>query len=149
MLDRTAEGGRSHMKLASLGICPNSRQAGDALCRDGEIGTGAHYDVFEAADEFDYAQSFAFAVRRWKSAEIEDRIADDLAGTVEGDVATAVTFEEFDAAAVELLGRGKNVGDLGIAAEGDDRGVFEQEEDVADLSLFTEVYEFLLQAQGG
>jgi hypothetical protein len=33
-----------------------------------------------------------------KSAEIEDGIANDLAGAVEGDVAASVALEEFDAA---------------------------------------------------
>jgi hypothetical protein len=32
------------------------------------------------------------------AAQIEDGIADELAGAVEGDVAAAVAFEEFDAA---------------------------------------------------
>ena len=41
---------------------------------------------------------------RGESAEVEDGIADDLAGAVEGDVAAAVAFEEFDAALGEEFG---------------------------------------------
>ena len=38
-------------------------------------------------------------VRRYtKSAQVEDGVADDLAGAVEGDVAAAIAFEEFNAA---------------------------------------------------
>jgi len=72
------------------------------------------------------------------SAEIEDRIADDLAGAVEGDVASAVAFEEFYAALLEEFRRGDYVCRFGIAAQGDDWLMFEQQEDVADLFFFAE-----------
>ena len=46
-----------------------------------------------------------FCVRPYtKAAEVEDGIADDLAGAVEGDVAAAVAFEELDAALGEEFG---------------------------------------------
>ncbi len=85
----------------------------DSLGGDGEVGAGADQDFFQAADEFDYANvttrgSLRTSLRlvradEWvrpytKSAEIEDGIADELAGAVEGDVAAAIAFEELDAA---------------------------------------------------
>ena len=79
-------------------------------------------------------------VRRSTSvaAQIEDGIADDLAGAVEGDVAAAVAFEELDAALGEEFGRCDHVGSFRVAAERDDRRVFEQEQDIADLFFFAQ-----------
>jgi len=83
------------------------------------------------------------------AAEVEDRVADDLAGAVEGHVAAAVAFEQFDAALFQKLGRRDHVRALCVAAQRDDWGVFEQEEDVADLFFFAQSHELLLQAQAG
>ena len=84
-----------------------------------------------------------------KSAQVEDGVADDLAGSVEGDVASAVAFEKLDAALGEEFGRSDHVGGFRVAAQGDDRRVFEQQQDVADLLFFAQCDELLLQAQAG
>ena len=75
-----------------------------------------------------------------EGAQVEDGIADDLAGAVEGDVAAAVAFEEFDAALGEEFGGGDYVGGFGVSAQRDDGSVFEQEQDVADLFFFAKGY---------
>ena len=50
------------------------------------------------------------------AAEVEDGVANNLAGAVEGDVAAAGAFEEFDAALGEEFGGGDYVGGFGVAA---------------------------------
>ena len=73
-----------------------------------------------------------------KTSQIEDGVAHDLAGAVEGDVAAPVGFEEFDAALGQEFGARDHVCGFGVASEGDDRRVFEQEKHVADFFFFAE-----------
>jgi hypothetical protein len=81
------------------------------------------------------------------AAEVEDGVADELAGAVIGDVATAVDLVDFDAAlGEELVGR-EDIGAAGVAAEGEDRRVFEEEERVADGSRFACGYDLGLDAE--
>jgi len=141
--DVNADGGK-----LGIGFCPDAGEAVEAFGGDGEVGRGANEDFFEAADEVDDADVLAdrrasldrtaeggrpymviakhrlFDAR--ESAEVEDGIADDLAGAVESDVAAAVALEEFDAAPGEEFGRGDDVRGFGVAAESDDRRVFEE-----------------------
>jgi hypothetical protein len=77
---------------------PHSSQTRYSLRRDCEVHAGADQDFFEAADEFDHAQGFAFALRGGMGAQVENWIANDLAGAVESNVPAAVAFEDFDAA---------------------------------------------------
>src|SRR5271165_2647689 len=145
------------MSIVVSCIRPDTGEAGDSFRGDSEVGAGADQDFFEAADEFDYAERLAFAVRGGRgvrgstsmAAQVEDGIADDLAGAVEGDVAAAVAFEEFNAALGKEFGGGDYVGGFGVAAERDDRRVFEEEEDIADFFLFAEGDELLLQREAG
>ena len=84
-----------------------------------------------------------------KSAQVEDGIADDLSGAVKGDIAAAVAFEQLDAALGKEFGRSDYVCGFRVAAERDDRRVFEQEQDIADLFFFAQRDQLLLQAQAG
>ena len=99
-----------------MGGGPDSRETGNSLGRDGEVGACTDQGFFQAAHEFDGAECLAFAVGSGEAAQVEDGIADDLAGAVEGDVAAAVAFEELDAATGEEFGGGDYVGGLGVAA---------------------------------
>ena len=132
-----------------MGIGPDACQAYYPLRGDTEVGAGAHQDIFQAAYEFNYAQRFAFAVGAGESAQIKDGIADDLAGAVEGYVAAAVAFEEFDPTLLQEFRRGEYVRGFGIAAQGDYRFVLQQEKDVADFFFFAEGDQLLLQFQAG
>src|ERR1700737_54138 len=116
---------------------PNPGEACDTNGRDGKIRASADQDFFQPADEFDCAQGFALAVGRGKSAQVEDGIADDLAGAVEGYVAAAVAFEKLHSALGEEFTQSDYVSGFRVAAQGDDRRVFEQEQDVADLFFFS------------
>ena len=118
---------------------PDAGELGDARGGDAEVGAGADEGLFHFTNEFDGAEGFALAFWGGEGAEIEDGVADKLAGTVEGDVAAAVAFNDFYAALGQEFGRGQDVGGLGVAAQGDDWGVFQQKKDVADLAGFAEV----------
>ena len=66
---------------------------------------------------------------------------------MEGDVATAVAFEELDTSLGEELGGRNYIRRFRVAAQCDDWRVFEQEKHVADLFFFAEGDELLLQAK--
>jgi hypothetical protein len=66
---------------------------------------------------------------------------------VKRNVTAAVAVEQFDAALPQQFGWGNHVGSLGIAAEGDDRGVLQQEQHVANSTFFSQFDKLLLQTQ--
>jgi hypothetical protein len=63
-------------------------------------------------------------------AEVEDRISDELARPVVGDVAAALDLEDLDAASAQGFGVEGEARLASAAAEGDDGGVFAEEEEV-------------------
>ena len=72
-----------------------------ALGRDAEVGRRPDQHLFEVA----HVAVHVAAIR----PQIDDRIADELAGTVVGDVAAAARLEQLDAARRERLRRGEDV----------------------------------------
>jgi hypothetical protein len=141
------------VSIVVCGIGPDAGETWDTLGGDSEVGAGADQDLFKAADEFNDSESFAGRIRTSLrlipadggvrrsisvAAQIEDGIANDLAGTVESDVATAVAFEEFNTALGQEPWRSNYVGSFRVAAERDDRRVFEQKENVSDFFFFAE-----------
>src|SRR5580698_424419 len=111
---------------------PDAGQAGNTFGFEGKVGRSADENFFEAADEVDSTEVFARdelrasrrlaladeGVRRAAgiSAEIEDGVADELAGAVEGYVAAAVGFEELDSALGQDFGPRDNICGFGVAA---------------------------------
>ena len=81
--------------------------------------------------------------------QIDDRIADELTGTVKGHVAAASRFEQLDAFSLECFGRGEHVRSLvsGPNAERDDVGMLQQEELIGDDALLALVDELALNIQ--
>src|SRR5258708_219262 len=61
------------------------------------------------------------------------------------DIAAAITLKDLDAASGELFSRCEHVGSFGVASEGDHRRVFEQKQDIADLSSLAQVNQLPLQ----
>src|SRR5258708_7749052 len=80
---------------------PNAGELGNASGFDAVIGEGIDDGLLEGAD---VGAHVALPI-----AEVEDGVADELPGTVIGDVAAAVGGEEFDAGAVEDFGGGEEV----------------------------------------
>ena len=62
-------------------------------------------------------------------------------------VPAAIALEHLDAAGGELFSRSEHVGSLGVASEGDDGRVFEQQQHIADLSGLAQFDQPPLQAQ--
>jgi len=126
---------------------PHTRETGHALSRNCEVSTTADQDFLQPADEFDRAERLALAVGSRKSAQIEDRIADDLPGPVKCNVTTAIALEDFDAALGKEFRGSDHVCGFGVAAQRDHGRVFEQEEYVANLFFLAQSDELLLQAE--
>ena len=78
-------------------------------------------------------------------AQIEDGVADKLAGAVIGDVATAVGFVNVDAASGEHFRAGEDVAEMGVAAERDDVRMFDEQQLVGDESGLAPGLEMLLE----
>ena len=66
---------------------------------------------------------------------------------MEGDIATTVAFKKFNAALGEEFRGGSHIGGFCVAPESDDRRVFEQQQDVANLFRFAQVDQLLLEAE--
>ena len=129
--DVDADGGDLLLANAAARQCPDAGEFADALGRDAEVAAGADEGLFHQADEVDGTEvraTFAGKV----AAQVEDGVADELAGAVVGDVAAAVDLVELDAAAGEQFVGGEDVGAGGVAAEGENGRMLEQKERVAD-----------------
>jgi len=144
--DVDADGGDLFLADGSSGQRPDSGELANALGGDAEIFAGEDEGVFHEADEVDGAEVGA-ALAREVAAEVEDGVADELAGAVIGDVAASVDLVDFGSAAGEEFVAGEDVGAGGVAAEGEDGWMLEEEERVADGSGFARGYDFGLDAQ--
>jgi len=125
---------------ACAGLDPDASLTGDAIRGDTEIGRGTDHGFFERAD---VPADVAFDV-----AEIEDGIADDLAGTVVGDVSATIGRVEFDAFLAEDAFGDEEIGAAGVATESDDVGMLAEKEDVVDGGGFEGGDEALLEGVG-
>ena len=131
---------------AAAGEGPDSGEFTDALSGDAEVFAGVDEDFFHEADEVDGAEVGA-ALAGEVAAEVEDGVADELAGAMISDVAAAVDLVDLDAASgEEIVGR-EDVGAGGVAAESEDGRVFEEEERVADGSRFARCYDLGLDTE--
>jgi hypothetical protein len=68
--------------------------------------------------------------------EIDDRIPNELAGTMEGHVATTLHLEQLDATRREERGRGEKVRCFRCASQRDDRRMLHEEKKVLGLRPF-------------
>ena len=58
--------------------------------------------------------------------QVKDGIGNQLTGTVESHVATAIALEQFDPFGFKVLTRRQHISSFGVAAEGNNRRVLEQ-----------------------
>ena len=113
--------GRDFGAWGSVGIA-DPDTGGTFFAADGDCVGGA------GVDDGLFEESHVGVEAEVEKIEIEDGVADDLAGTVVGDVAAAVGFGDFDTGAGEHVGRGEQVGaGFGAAADGDDGGMLNEE----------------------
>ena len=132
----------SRAGLLVVKAAPDAGESGDATGADAVDSAEADEGLFHHSDEVDWTEAAAAGVL--KAAEIEDRVADQLSGAVVGDVAPAIDFVQGDPAAGQQFIRGKDVGSAGVAAEGEDRGMLEQEDGVFDETIQAQTSYFRL-----
>ncbi len=65
----------------------------------------------------------------------DDRVRHQLAGSVIGDLTATLDADDLDAATIELVGGGADVGFVAVPAERQDRRMLEEEELVADPAV--------------
>ena len=144
--DVNTDGGKLPFGDGTAGVGPDTGAFGDALGGDAEVFTGEDEGFFHEADEVDRAEVGAMFAGE-VAAEVEDGVADELAGAVVGDVSAAVNLVDFDAFGGEGFVGEQDIGSGGIAAEGEDRRVFQQDKGVTNLVRFSGGYDFGLDAQ--
>ena len=144
--DVDADGREFFLGDAAARDGPDAGATFDALRGDAEVVGGADEDVFKEADVVDRAEMGA-ALAGEVAAEVEDGIADELAGAVVGDVAAAVDLVDFDAFGRQEFVGGEDVAALGVAAEGEDGWMLEEDEGVGDGVGFACGDEFGLEAE--
>ena len=135
--DVYANGGEFFFGDIAGGLDPDASLAGDTIGGDAEIGGCANHGFFESADVPVNVAANAI--------EIQNGVADDLAGAVISDVAAAIGFAEFDAFLAKYVFGGEKIFLAGVAAKGKDVRVLAEEEDVVDGAGFTGGDEALLE----
>jgi hypothetical protein len=106
--DVDADGGDLFLGDGAASIGPDAGELADALGGDPEVFAGEDEGFFHEADEVDGAEVGALFAGE-VAAEVEDGIADELAGAVVGDVAAAVDLVDGDAFAGEEVVGGEDV----------------------------------------
>ena len=142
-----ADGGDFFCGDAAARKGPDAGGAGNALGEDAELRAGADEDLLKEPNEI-YRTEVGAALAGERAAEIDDGVADELARAVVGDVAAAIDFMQGDAFAGEELIRGEDVGAAGVAAEGEDGRVLEENEGIGDHAGFACGDEALLEGEG-
>ena len=107
--------------VGAVGPDPDARVAVEpADVAEPQVAAHVDDDVLDRADVGDRPREAPRA-----ASQVQQRVADQLAGTVEGDVAATVGVFEFGA---DLLGRGQQVLGAGVGPERVDGMVFEQQQ---------------------
>ena len=119
---------RRELFFAGGVIHPNSVVGRDAASSHAEIGRGANHHFFELLD----VPAHVAAMLR----EIQDGIADDLAGAVIGDVAAAIARMEGDVHLREQAFAGTQVFAFAIAAESDHVRMLAEQQDIGNRAGF-------------
>lgn len=131
--------------LGVMEAAPDARKPGDASGANAIDTAEADQGFFHHADKVHGTEAAAFGIL--KAAQVEDGVADELAGTVIGNVAAAVDFVKSDAAAgEEFIGR-EDVGAAGVATECQNGRMFEQEKSVVDVACEAHGRDFRLNAE--
>src|SRR5689334_9599311 len=120
---------------------PHSREPGDPLRGHTQVTAGANQRFFHLADEVNCSDAWS------ERPEVEDGIADKLAGTVKRNVATSVGFDDFNSFSGQEIARGDYILSAGVAPQCNDGRMFQQQQRVANASFFYQVYDRLLKPE--
>jgi hypothetical protein len=144
--DVDADGRDLLLADTASGDGPDAGELADALGHDAEVAAGADQSLFEETDVVDGAKVWAFFAGKI-AAEIEDGVADELAGAVIGDVAAAIDLVHLHSTLGEEIVASEDVGAVGVAAEGEDGRMLQHEESVADEVLLASGDDLLLDGE--
>src|SRR5688572_26856213 len=133
-----ADANRGKFLLAARLAGPHARQSRHPACLDAEECRGTNQHRLEIANVVMHIAPIRI--------QVEDRIADELAGAVVRDVAAAARLEYRNAGGRERSFTGDDVRALaaGLDAERDDRRMFEQQQRVANRAAAALLDELLL-----
>ena len=120
-------------------IDPDSRMAFQACRLDTERGRGVDDRGLQDAH---------VAAQVERIAELHDRVGNELAGAMEGDVAASVDADQLRADLAQAIGRGEHVRRVAASADGVDREVLEEQQPVADPAPATLIGQLVLQLPG-
>jgi hypothetical protein len=139
-------GGAAFVQRAVDRRTPYPGETADAAGRDAVDFAHTDEGFFHEADKVDGAETGG-AAGVAETAEVEDRVADQLAGAMIGDVSAAVDFVESDATACQKRVGGQNVGAVGVAAKSKNRRVFEEEQGIVNAALEAEFDQLRLETK--
>jgi len=139
-------GGTGRVRRAAGRWAPDAGETADAAGGHAVDSADTDEGFFDEAHKVDGTKAGG-AAGVAEAAEVEDGVADELAGAVIGDVAAAVDFVKGDAAAGKELVGGQDVGAVGVAAKGENARVFEEEQDVVDAALEAELDQLRLETK--
>ncbi len=124
---------------------PNACEAADSSGGHAELSAQPNEGLFHQADKINRAESAAAG--SFEAAQVKDRVADQLAGTMVGNVAAPIDLVEGHAAAGQKFVRRQNVAAVGIAPESKDRWMFKEQKDVVNPAMESQVHKLGLKAQ--
>ena len=127
-------------RIGLLGLIdPDADQLINQMSGDAKIGERADQRSFERAHIPTHIAPKIF--------QIQNGIADKLARTMEGDIASAVRFINFGAHALQSIWRKQNIRPVGIATKRVNRWMLQQEECIGGVPSLARRHAFMLQAQ--
>ena len=120
---------------------PDAGQPGHAAAVDAVVGRHADQHLFQVAHVAVHVAAIGL--------QVDDRVADDLAGAVVGDVAAAAGLVHLDAARGQRLGGRENVRSAAVAAhaERQDVRMLDEQQQIADAARAPLLDERALQRQ--
>ena len=119
---------------------PHARASRNAESANAEAGSSLNHGLLELAHvPHDVTPN---------SVQVENGIADDLAGTVIGDIAAAIGRVKFDAVLAQKVLGNAQVLAFAVAAEGNDVGMFAKEQEIGGRADFARSNEALLERRG-
>jgi hypothetical protein len=125
---------------AAASFNPHARASRNAEGTDAEAGSSLNHGLLELPHVPHNVTP--------NSVEVENGIADDLAGTVIGDIAAAIGRMKFDAVLAQKVLGNAQVLAFAVAAESNDVGMFAKEQEIGGRADFARSNQALLERRG-
>ena len=124
---------------------PHAGEARDAAGAHAVDAAEADQGFLHLPYEIDWPHAAAAGIA--KAAEVEDGIPYQLPRTVISHVTAAIDLVQRDAAAGEQRVGRQHVGAVGVAAQGQNGRMFQQQQNIPDPSLVAQLHQLSLQAE--